>query len=114
MADYVVESQGPDGVFGVFEDDGETGYLYIYKPDAGVLRHLHLYNRTPLVCVHAEDVIVVWSDDRTKCGVKIWNQMRGIIDLRHNREGRVWLEDRQTSGITDPEWLKGFEVDSNP
>ena len=24
---FIVEAQGPDGVFGVFEDDGETGKL---------------------------------------------------------------------------------------
>jgi len=30
---FIVEAEGPNGIFGVFEDDGETGYLYIYEPD---------------------------------------------------------------------------------
>jgi len=46
---FIVEAQGPDGVFGVFEDDGETGYLYIYEPEgAGIIQHLHIYHRSKL------------------------------------------------------------------
>ena len=50
----------------------------------------------------------MWSEDGTKCGVAIWDKMRGIIDVASDREGRVWLENRDTPGIADREWLKGF------
>ena len=108
-AEFIKEASGPPGLFCVFEDDGETGYLYIYEPDGrGVVRHLHIYDRSPKLPVQEQDVQVVWSEDLTKCGVRIWDKMRGIIDIASDREGRVWLEDRQTPGIGDAEWLQGF------
>lgn len=111
MGDFIVDRTRPDGLAGVFEDDGETGYLYIYKPETGeILRHLHLYDRSAEVDVREEDVRVVWSDDLNKCGVVIWGKMRGIIDLRNGQEGRVWLENRRTPGIGDPNWLVGFDI----
>lgn len=106
---FIKEAAGPSGVFGVFEDDGETGYLYIYEPKGrGVLNHLHIYDRSSKVGVKEQDVEVAWSGDCKKCGVRIWGKMRGIIDLASKREGRVWLENRETPGISDPEWLRGF------
>jgi hypothetical protein len=56
-----------------------------------------------------EDVGVVWSADGAKCGVIIWEKMRGIIDRLKNQEGRVKLDKRETPGIGDKEWLKGFD-----
>lgn len=110
-AGFVVERAGPPGVFGVFEDDGETGYLYIYEPGGReIFRHLHIYDRRPKVQVSDEDVRVVWSTDFAKCGVVIWQKMRGIVDLSTGQEGRVWLEDRNSLGIGDVQWLKGFQA----
>jgi hypothetical protein len=31
-SEFVTEAAGPAGVFGVFEDDGGTGYVYLYEP----------------------------------------------------------------------------------
>jgi hypothetical protein len=106
---FIVDTPGPAGVYGVFEDDGETGYLYIYNQDMGIVRHLHLYDRSPDILVQPEDVRVIWSRDLGKCAAVIWDQYRGIIDLANEREGRVWLTDRQTPGIADAEWLEGFQ-----
>jgi hypothetical protein len=111
MSEFIVEQPGPDNLFGVFEDDGETGYLYIYEPDGrGIITHLHVYDRTDKLNVEESDVQVIWSLDGSKCGVMIWGGMRGIIDMSHNKEGRVWLEDRNTPAISDPEWLRGFSL----
>jgi hypothetical protein len=110
-SDFVAEAAGPSGLFGVFEDDGETGYLYLYEPgDRGVVRHLHIYDRTPDLAVQEQDVRVVWTEDLSKVGVLIWGRMRGIINLVTGQEGRVWLESRNTPGIGDPAWLKGFPL----
>ncbi len=110
-SEFMAEAGGPPGVFGVFEDDGETGYLYFYEPDGReVFQHLHLYDRSPDLPVQEKDVRVVWSEDLSKCGVLIWGKMRGIINLATGQEGRVWLESRNTPGIGDAEWLKGFRV----
>jgi hypothetical protein len=109
--EFVKEAPGPQGVFGVFEDDGETGYLYLYEPGRReVFQHLHIYDRTPNLPVQEQDVRVVWSEDLSKVGVQIWGKMRGIINLATGQEGRVWLENRNTPGIGDAAWLKGFRL----
>ena len=95
----------------VFEDDGETGYLYVYSVGAvAVQMHVHVYDRSEALQIEKESVDVLWSTDESKCAVRIWGQLRGIIDLRMKREGRSWLENRNTPGITDEEWLRGFEL----
>jgi hypothetical protein len=95
----------------VFEDEGETGYLYAYSiATASLQTHVHVYDRSDALQIVRDSVDVLWSTDESKCGVRIWGQMRGIIDLRTRREGRAWLENRDTSGINDPEWLRGFEL----
>lgn len=109
--EFIKDAEGPSGIFCVFEDDGDTGYLYIYEPESrGVVRHLHIYDRSPELNVHEQDVKVEWSIDLNKCGVRIWGKLRGIIDLASDREGRVWLASRETPGIGDSEWLRGFRA----
>lgn len=107
---FIHYKKGPDGLFAVFEDDNTTGYLYLYDSQSGrATRHLHLYDRSQKLDVASRDVEVAWSQDGAKCGVAIWAKMRGIIDRRKDRPGRVWMESRDSTGITDPEWLSGFE-----
>lgn len=107
--DFIKEAPGPSGLVGVFEDDGETGYLYLYEPEGpGVMRHLHIYDRTPELNIAGRDVEIEWSEDQTKCGVRIWGKMRGIINLTSGEDGRVWLTNPNTPGISDAQWMKGF------
>lgn len=95
----------------MFEDDGETGYLYLYEPGGReVFQHVHIYDRNPSLAVKEQDVRVVWSEDLSKVGVRISGKMRGIINLATGQEGRVWLEDRNTPGIGDAVWLRGFRL----
>jgi hypothetical protein len=95
----------------VFEDEGETGYLYVYSVAAAAVQtHVHVYDRQEALQIAKDSVDVLWSTDESKCGVRIWGQMRGIIDIRMRREVRAWLENRDTPGINDPEWLRGFEL----
>ena len=109
MSDFIIDEIGPDGLACVFEDDSETGYLYLYDPNGrGVLEDLQIYNRASELNVAEGDVEVVWSSDGSKCGVLIWNAMRGIIDVKRNEKARAKLESRDSPPITDPEWLKGF------
>ena len=86
----------------VFEDDGETGYLYVYSVAAAAVQtHVHVYDRGEALQIEKDRVDVLWSTDESKCAVRIWEQIRGIIDLRMRREGRSWLESRNTPGISD-------------
>lgn len=94
----------------IFEDDGDTGYLYLYASKTQeIMKHLHLYDHNPQLALSSQDIEVLWSTDESKCSVEIWSEIRGIIDLRRNREGRAWLKDRTTPGIDDQDWLEGFE-----
>lgn len=107
---FLVDALGPPGIYGVFEDDGETGYLYLYEP-AGkkIYRHLHIYDRNSGIQVREQDVRVVWSEDFVKVGVLIWGKMRGIINTETCQEGRVWLDSHDSPGISDEQWLEGFQ-----
>jgi hypothetical protein len=106
---FIVSEQCLSGLFAVFEDHADTGYLYVYDPKAGkVSRDLHVYDRSTELTVVAEDVQVLWAAGGMKCGVVIWERMRGIIDLTKNRPGRVWLKSRSTPSVNDEEWLRGF------
>lgn len=94
----------------VFEDEGETGYLYLYSVDSGTIqKHVHVYDRSAALQIAKDSVDVLWSTDESKCAVRIWGQLRGIIDLQTKKEGRAWLENEDTPGISDREWLCGFE-----
>jgi len=109
QTNFILYTSGPNKTFAVFEDDGKSGYLYLYgSAEQTVLRFLHVYDRSPRLDVAPEDVQVMWAAGETKCGVAIWDKMRGIIDLASGGEGRVWVESRDTPGIGDQKWLDGF------
>jgi hypothetical protein len=79
---FMKESEGPSGLFAVFEDDGETGYLYLYEPEGrGIFQHLHIYNRTSELNIEEQDVQVGWSEDQTTCKAWIRGKLCGTIDL---------------------------------
>lgn len=106
---FIVYEIGLNNQIAVFEDEGDTGYLYVYSSrEQEIDRYVHIYDRSEKLPVMREDVEVIWSEDGNKCGVVIWGKLRGIINLISNQEGRVWLESRDTPGVGDEEWLKGF------
>lgn len=104
---FIVYAIGPHEQASVFEDEGDTGYLYLYSPgrEGTIVRHLHIYNRSEKNAVNREDVEVLWSEDGTKSAVAIWGKIRGVIDVANDR---VWREGSDTSGVSETEWLKGF------
>ena len=107
--ELVVYEKGPAQLFAVFEDDRDTGYLYILDAaEQKILQRLQVYDDARTLSISPEDVQVVWSEGGNKCGVLIWNEMRGVIDLAEKKEGRVKLENRGTPGIADSDWLRGF------
>jgi len=111
MMAYMIDAGNNEGLFGVFEDDGDTGYLYLYKPEGeGIIDHLHIYSNPEKrgLNIKKKDVEVVWSDDKTKCGVKVWGRLFGIFDLASNQKVSVSIQERDTQPIQDPQLLKGF------
>jgi hypothetical protein len=80
--EFIVESAGPAGLWGVFEDNGEAGYLYLYEPDGeGIRTALHVYNRTAETEVSENDIEVNWPTDETECTVSVRGVPRGAITL---------------------------------
>lgn len=109
MNDFTVNDVGPNGLEGVFEDDGETGYFYLYDENSrGILDDLHIYTRAENIDVTENDVAVLWSADGSKCGVLIRHGMYGIFDIRSNRKIAVKFESTDSPPITDREWLISF------
>ena len=104
---FIVDAEGPPGLFGVFEDDGETGYLYLYRPDSPIEHALFIYNRADLG-IEPSDVEVVWSRDRAHVGVRILDEMRGIVEVATKRDVRAPFRKRDAPGIVDHEWLAAF------
>src|SRR5258708_35631060 len=109
MTELMLEAQGPDGLFAVFQEDEGAGYFFVYKPETQDVRaQIRIYEPGLNDSVHESDVQLMWSSDWTKCGIAIWGQMRGVINIATGEETCAPLEsDRR--GIIDPEWLKGFE-----
>jgi len=107
---FIAYEKGPDHLFAVFEDDGRTGYFYLYDArQQEIVEQVHNYDRSKKLPIELVDVRLVWSRDGQKCAVIIWDKIRGIIDRTKTRPGRVWMEDKYSPGITDNEWLSGFE-----
>lgn len=107
MGSFIVEAEGPTGLFGVFEDDGETGYLYLYEPDKSrISRHLHVYDRSEFAQGTESDVNVVWSKDAEKCGVTIAGRFYGMFEIGSQRWASAPLK---SDGIQDEAWLEGFQ-----
>lgn len=107
---FVGDKDGPEDFAAFFEDDGETGYLYISdRRLKKIVKHLQVYNNAKAINPQERDISVVWSADGKKCGVIIFGGMRGIIDLGRGIEGRSEMRDRLSSPIEDPTWLRGFE-----
>lgn len=102
MDEFVVERSNSEGLFCFFEDDGDTGYFYLYEPEGdGILDHLHIYSySSPKVFdVTENDVEVVWSKDGEKCGVKIWGKFYGVFDLFNNQKIGISIKNKETPPI---------------
>ena len=109
---FVSDNSGPANYVCFFEDDGETGYLYVSDRSARkVVKHLQLYANAQELNVREEDVRVGWASDGLKCGVVIWSGLRGVIDLE-NGDVAAFITSRNTPPLKDPgrcAWLRRGE-----
>lgn len=75
---------GPDNLFAVFEDDGETGYLYLYQQGApagnGILGAVHVYDKEQCPDVREDDIKLGWTPDFKACQVRV-----GTVEASLNR-----------------------------
>lgn len=107
--DFIIGLPNDDGLYCIFEDDGETGYLYLSDHGGeGIIDHLHIYDDPEQIGVTEDDIEVLWSKNQSKCGVKIWGNFYGIFDLDSNKKISITVKGRETEPIIDPALLEGF------
>ena len=89
---FLIGEFSPDGKWCVtFEDNGETGYLYIQhvneKGETGdIFDHLWIYNRIMPPISACKEVYILWNDDSTKAGLIVDQECWGIFDLKSRRK----------------------------
>ena len=109
MKEFVVEEGNGEDVFCFFEDDGETGYFYLYEPQGeGIIDHLHIYSKPEDLKIREKDVEVIWSGDKTKCALRIWGKVYGIFDITSNYKVGISVRNKNTPPIVDPKLLAGL------
>jgi len=93
----------------VFEDDGQTGYLYVYdSASEKITTDLHVYDRSPSLMVNEGDVFVTWTTDFSRCGVVIWGEMMGVIDVKTGQGWSARMQSRESIGL-DGAVIEGFK-----
>lgn len=110
MDEFIVEKENGEGLICYFEDEGETGYFYPYEPDGrGIVDFLHLYSTPHDFELSDADIDVVWSRDKTKCGVRFWGKLYGIFDIASGRKLGVTVKSQETPPIDDSQFLDRLE-----
>lgn len=118
---FTIQEEGQDGLVGIFEDDGETGTLYLFDSevgidDEGIVAWVPVYVRSAAFAPTASDVWVAWSIDFSKVAaiVKGVSQtphdcIRAVIDSRSKQACNRFMADSAAEPLRDPIWLSGFE-----
>ena len=88
---FIVDSVSPDGLWVVvFEDDGETGYLYLCAQKngefGGIVDYLWVYDQISPSIEECKEVFIIWSDDSSRAGLIIDGEYWGIFDLKTKRK----------------------------
>jgi hypothetical protein len=89
----VIDSASPVGRWAaVFEDDGDTGYLYALdlssqaKGESPIEEALHIYNVKNVADRDQESVaVIIWSEDGQKACLLINNYPHAVVDFAGKR-----------------------------
>lgn len=86
----VIEGQSPSGRYcAVFEDDGETGYLYatdISGSECQVLDAVHIYSAQEVADRNiASRAVILWSSDHQKVALLINQRPHAVFDFSAKR-----------------------------
>ena len=101
MNTFIKKLKLTDNLFAVFEDEGETGYLYSYSPqDRRINLDLIIYQREPRVLEPSEkDVRLLKKND--SAGVYVWDKLRGYIVFPHKKRERLKFKSADSPGISN-------------
>jgi|SRR5215470_4054720 len=107
-SNFMISAEGQDGLYAVFEDSAETGWLYICDSlSQRILKATHVYNRSN-ASVEAKDVDVGWSAEGEVGCVAIWEQMRAFLSVKRSIEMRKPITHAELDGFYASEWPEGF------
>ncbi len=82
----VYEKAFPGTGFGVvFEDEGDTGYLYVTDEGSGrILDALHLYDQRDPHCLRkGDEIYFVWNPTLLKAGLFYHERFQAIVDFQN-------------------------------
>ena len=65
---------------GVYENDGDTGYFYLYKANAPEGEHIIDAIQVEVGLPSSSDVDVFWSSDQSLVGLKLGNRLVALFD----------------------------------
>jgi hypothetical protein len=106
---FILYSDGPDGMFAVFEDSEQTGWFYLYDAkQQKILKAAHIYDRAN-VAVEEDIVDIGWAADDSACGLALWGEFRAFFGLSNELALLKPVTDSEERGIPSSEWPAGFD-----
>ncbi|MEH7453565.1 DUF2251 domain-containing protein [Gottfriedia acidiceleris] len=114
---FVVDEISPNGKWlCVFEDDGETGYLYFCpmasnREMVGIADALWIYNQISPSIYECEKVDIIWSDDSMKSILIVDGECWGMFDLKSKRKLNAPRENKSIVSIPISFWEDGIPED---
>lgn len=106
---FILYSDGPQGIFAVFEDSEQSGWFYLYDANQRkILKAAHIYNHAD-AAVEEDIVDIGWAADESACGLALWGEFRAFFGLVNDFTLLKPLKDSEERGIPPVEWPAGFE-----
>lgn len=111
---FIVDSISPNRKWAVvFEDNGDTGYLYLCDFNGeginGVVDHLWIYNQINPPIEECQDVFIIWSQDSSRVGLIVDNECWGIMDLDSRRKLFAPRKNGSIRSIPKIKWDHGLD-----
>lgn len=102
-----------NGLIGVFEDDGETGYIYSYSPsERKIYWDLIIYQReSGSLEPVKDDIQLIFEKELKLLGVYVWNKLRGYVVVPNINRHRLRFSSPDDPGISNfvlPEQYSDF------
>ena len=113
---FLIQEISPNGEwFTTFEDNGETGYLYLGKilpneTENIIHDHLWIYNLIQPPIQECKEVFIIWSEDSLKTAIIVDNECWGMFDLKSWRKINAPREGNMITSLPLEVWEKGIEV----
>ena len=111
---FIVRCPSPNGEWlTIFEDNRETGYMYLCKLDKTggmdrIVNHLWVYGKIIPSIEEYKEVSLKWSHDSSRTALVIDGKYYGIMDLQSKRKIKTTIEDNIIIPISKEIWENGI------